>query len=182
MMIHLCSSSQTRALLLDNFGISYIQKSPNYDEEQISTACAKEFVSIASRGKLMASIEEFGLELPLLCADTVVASSDGEILRKPKDEADARRILDIQSGSSVWIISSLHYQKKEYLFSDLSTTTYQFAPFDREDMEAYIASGLWEGKAGACMVEGFCKKYIINVKGLESNAMGMQVEKLLPWL
>jgi hypothetical protein len=32
------------------------------------------------------------------------------------------------------------------------------------------------------MVEGFCKKYIINVKGLESNAMGMQVEKLLPWL
>ncbi|KIM13417.1 MAG: septum formation inhibitor Maf [Sulfurovum sp. FS08-3] len=181
-MIHLCSTSSTRALLLDNFGIEYIQQSPNYDEEQISTSCAKEFVYIASRGKLIASIKEFGLELPLLCADTVVASSDGEILRKAKDEMEARRILDIQSGSTISIISSVHYQKKEYLFSDISTTTYQFAPFDREDIEAYIASGLWEGKAGACMVEGFCKKYIISVKGLESTAMGMQVEKLLPWL
>jgi len=181
-MIHLCSSSETRAMLLDNFGIEYIQQSPDYDEEQITTTDAKEFVYIASKGKLKASIEEFGVELPLLCADTVIASSKGEILRKAKDEADARRILNIQSGSNISIISSLHYQKKEYLFSNISTTTYQFAPFEANDIEEYIDSGLWRGKAGACMVEGFCKKYILEVKGLESNAMGLQVEKLLPWL
>ena len=80
-------------MLLDNFGIEYIQQSPDYDEEQITTTDAKEFVYIASKGKLKASIEEFGVELPLLCADTVIASSKGEILRKAKDEADARRIL-----------------------------------------------------------------------------------------
>lgn len=181
-MIHLCSSSQTRALLLDNFDIEYIQQSPDYDEEQIRATDAKEFVYTASLGKLKASIKEFGLELPLLCADTVIASSDGEILRKAKDEADARRILSIQSSSNISIISSLHYQKREYLFTNISTTTYQFAPFEDDDMEEYIASGLWMGKAGACMVEGFCKKYILDVKGLESNAMGLQVEKLLPWL
>ncbi|MBN2824185.1 MAG: septum formation inhibitor Maf [Campylobacterales bacterium] len=181
-MIHLCSSSQTRALLLDNFGVKYIQQSPNYDEEQITTPKPIEFVYTASLGKLKASIKEFGLELPLLCADTVIASSDGEILRKAKDEDDARRILNIQSGSQLSIISSLHYQKKEYLFTNISTTTYEFAPFEQEDMDAYIKSGLWRGKAGACMVEGFCKKYIVRVQGLESNAMGLQVEKLLPWL
>jgi len=169
-------------MLLDNFGIEYIQQSPDYDEEQITTTDAKEFVYIASKGKLKASIEEFGMELPLLCADTVIASSQGEILRKAKDPDDARRILNIQSGSQICIISSLHYQTKEYLFSNISTTTYQFAPFETEDMEEYIESELWKGKAGACMVEGFCKKYILDVKGLESNAMGLQVEKLLPWL
>ncbi|MEA2029905.1 MAG: septum formation inhibitor Maf [Campylobacterota bacterium] len=181
-MIHLCSSSQTRTLLLDNFGIQYIQKSPDYDEEQITATDPIEFVYIASKGKLKASIEEFGMELPLLCADTVIASSEGKILRKARDADDARRILDIQSGSNISIISSLHYQKREYLFSNISTTTYQFAKFEADDMERYIQSRLWKGKAGACMVEGFCKKYILEVKGLESNAMGLQVEKLLPWL
>jgi len=181
-MIHLCSSSETRALLLDNFGVKYIQQSPDYDEEQITTTHAVEFVYTASLGKLKASIEAFGLELPLLCADTVIASNDGEILRKAKDEDDARRILNIQSGSKISIISSLHYQKREYLFTNISTTTYEFAPFEADDMNAYIDSGLWRGKAGACMVEGFCKKYILSVTGLESNAMGLQVEKLLPWL
>jgi septum formation protein len=181
-MIHLCSSSETRALLLDKFGVKYIQKSPNYDEEQISTLDPIKFVYTASVGKLKASIDEFGLDTPLLCADTVIASSQGEILRKAKDADDARRILNIQSGSQISIISSLHYQKREYLFANISTTTYEFAPFEPDDIESYIQSNLWQGKAGACMVEGFCKKYIRSVKGLESNAMGLQVEKLLPWL
>jgi len=38
------------------------------------------------------------------------------------------------------------------------------------------------GKAGACMVEGFCKKYIVKSEGLESCAMGLSVEKILPFL
>ncbi|MGC9351687.1 MAG: Maf family protein, partial [Sulfurovum sp.] len=54
--------------------------------------------------------------------------------------------------------------------------------FEREEMEAYLESGLWQGKAGGCMVEGFCKKYILEVDGFESTAMGLQVETLLPWL
>jgi septum formation protein len=64
----------------------------------------------------------------------------------------------------------------------ISDTKYQFADFVSDDLENYLASGEWQGKAGACMVEGFCKKYIKSVVGLESNAMGLQVEKLLPWL
>ncbi len=37
-------------------------------------------------------------------------------------------------------------------------------------------------KAGACMVEGFCKRYIKEVVGLESTAKGLSIEKLLPFL
>ena len=181
-MIHLASNSESRALLLKKFGIDFIQKSPNYDEDQITTTIAKDFVYIASKGKMEAAIKEFGLEIPLLCADSVIMADDGTVLRKARDVDDARRILKIQSSRAISIISSLHFRTKELLLVDTSATHYRFTAFEDEDMEAYLDSGLWRGKAGACMVEGFCKKYIKSVEGYESTAMGLQVEVLLPWL
>jgi len=182
MQICLCSQSESRALLLKHFGVDFIQKSVDYDEEQITTTIAKDFVYTASKGKLEAALREFGLDVPLLCADTVIVAQDGTILRKAKDVADARRILTLQSGSIISIISSLHYRSKTLAFSDISATHYHFLPFEKEDLEAYLESGLWRGKAGGCMVEGFCKKYIKSVDGYESTAMGLQVEVLLPWI
>jgi len=181
-MIHLASNSESRALLLNKFGIEFIQRSPEYDEDQITTTVAKDFVYTASKGKMEAAVREFGLEIPLLCADSVIMAEDGSILRKAKDLEDARRILKIQSGSTISIVSSLHYRTKELLLVDTSATHYHFDDFEEEDLEAYLESGLWRGKAGACMVEGFCKKYIKSVDGYESTAMGLQVEVLLPWL
>ena len=170
-MIHLASNSESRALLLNHFGIDFIQRSSEYDEEQITTKIAKDFVYIASKGKMEAAVKAFGLEIPLLCADSVIMAADGSILRKAKDVEDARRILNIQSGSTISIVSSLHFRTKEFLLVDTSATYYRFSKFEEEDLEAYLESGLWRGKAGACMVEGFCKKYIKSVDGYESTAM-----------
>ena len=180
--IHLASNSESRALLLRKFSIDFIQESPDYDEEQITTTVAKDFVYTASKGKLEAAIKEFGLDRALLCADTVIAADDGTILRKAKDIEDAKRILNIQSGSTISIISSLHYKSKTLAFSNISATHYYFSIFEEDDLERYLESGLWKGKAGGCMGEGFCKKYILSVDGYESTAMGLQVETLLPWL
>ena len=76
----------------------------------------------------------------------------------------------------------LHFQKSNILFTDISATHYQFDLFGQDDLDNYLQSKLWQGKAGACMVEGFCKKYIRSVDGYESTAMGLQVERLLPWI
>jgi septum formation protein len=57
-----------------------------------------------------------------------------------------------------------------------------FDTFDTQDLERYLESGEWRGKAGACMVEGFCKPYIKEVKGYESTAMGLSVEVLQAFL
>lgn len=181
-MLILCSSSPSRALLLERFGIVFTQKSVEYDEEQIQAKLAKDFVYTASKGKLTSAIKAFGLEIPLLCADTVIASSDGSILRKPKNKEDAKRILSLQSGSTISIISSAHYQSKTQAFSNISATHYHFDTFEAKDLDAYLESNLWQGKAGGCMVEGFCKQYIKSVDGFESTAMGLQVEVLLGWL
>ena len=181
-MIHLASNSTSRALLLNNFNIPFIQQAPTYDEETINTTNAKDFAYIASKGKLEAAIKEFGLDTPLLTADSVVLSSDGSLLRKPKDRADAKRILELQSGSSMAIISAMHYKTKNFYLSDVSATYYNFSTFETDDLDEYLESKLWDGKAGGCMVEGFCKKYIESVHGYESTAMGLSVEKLIPWL
>ena len=181
-MIHLASNSTSRALLLNRFNIDFIQRAPHYDEETIETKNAKDFAYIASKGKLESAIKEFGLETPLLTADSVILSADGELLRKPKGVEDAKRILELQSGSSMAIISAMHYKTKTFYLSDVSATYYHFEPFNPSDLEAYLESNLLDGKACGCMVEGFCKKYIKSVQGNESTAMGLNVERLLGWI
>jgi len=180
-MLLLGSSSQTRAKILKNHGIAFKQIGCDFDEDALTYTLPKDFVYHAAMGKMHACESCFGLELPILCADTVV-TAHGKILRKAKDEADARQILKMQSGSDVAIITCMVYKSKNKMFIDLSHTIYTFAPFDETDLEKYIESGEWRGKAGACMVEGFCKPYIKSVIGYESCAMGLTVEKLEPWL
>ena len=181
-MIHLASNSQSRALLLNKFNIEFKQKAPTYNEEQIKTKSAKDFAYIASLGKLEAAIKEFGLETPLLTADSVILSANGELLRKPKNVDDAKRILELQSNSSIAIISAMHYKTKSFYMTDVSATYYNFSAFETDDLDEYLESNLWSGKAGGCMVEGFCKKYIKSVQGYESTAMGLSVERLLGWI
>lgn len=179
--IVLASSSVTRAQLLDKFGIPFIQRDAGFDEEQLSIQNPAHFVYHATKGKMQSYLEKYALDMPVLCADTVV-TANGQILRKAKDRADARRILELQSGNTVSILTCMIYKSVSCELIDLATTDYRFAPFKKEDLEAYLKSNEWQGKAGACMVEGFCKSYIQKVKGLESTAMGLSVERLLPFL
>ncbi len=180
-MIVLASNSISRAKILEDAGVAFRQKGCDFDEESIIASCPKNFVYQATMGKYRACKEELGLKTPILVADTVVTSY-GEILRKARDREDARRILQLQSGSVTSIITCMIYESKELFFLDISSTDYLFDTFPLEALEEYLDSGEWKGKAGACMVEGFCKPYIKSVKGLESNAMGLGIEKLLPFI
>lgn len=177
-MIRLASASQTRAELLQNAGIAFIQESIDFDEDAIVATCPKNFVYQATLGKYKVNKERFGIEdYPLLVADTVVTSQN-QILRKAKCLDDARNILMTQSGNVTSIITCMIYESSKQKILDISTTQYYFAPFDLDDVERYLQSGEWRGKAGACMVEGFCKPYIVQVRGFESTAMGLCVEIL----
>ena len=176
-MLILCSSSKTRAKLLKEAGIKFIQKSCNFDEEQIKSNDPYEFVTIASLGKFKECIKCFRDE-DIISADTVV--TDGKkILRKAKDKNEARKILLAQSGKEIKIITAMWVRFKGQIFGRVDETIYEFEEFDKDDIKRYLDSNEWMGKAGACMVEGFCKKYIKNVKGYESTAMGLCVEELL---
>jgi len=177
-MLRLCSSSQTRSMLLTNAGVSFKQESVDFDEEAIIASSPKNFVYQATVGKYNANVAAFGYEdMPLVVADTVV-TSQGLILRKAKCVDEARNILMTQSGNITSIITCMIYQSKNKKVIDISKTDYLFSAFDRDDLDTYLESGEWRGKAGACMVEGFCKSYIKEVRGFESTAMGLSVEVL----
>ena len=181
-MIRLGSKSPTRALILKNFGISFIQNGGEFDEDSITTTNPKSFCYEATKGKFKELYKKYRIEdMPLLVADSVV-TTNGELLRKAKDEDDARRMLELQSGNETSVITCMIYKSKTKELVDISITTYQFKKFDELDVEDYIKSGECFGKAGAIMVEGFCKPYIKEFIGYESCAMGLTVEKLLMYL
>ena len=180
-MLILASASPTRAAILRAHGIAFEQRPTAADEEIIRAESPKSFVYQATRLKMQHALEELGSERKILCADTVVTAQN-TILRKAASLEEARKTLLTQSGRETTILTCTIYHAPELDFIDLSATVYDFAPFDEADMERYLASGEWAGKAGACMVEGFCQPYIRNVRGLESCAMGLTVEKLIPFL
>jgi septum formation protein len=174
--IILCSSSPTRAKLLKEAGIPFRQFAPQFNEEKIATSDGYRFVVEASYGKLKSCLEKFPNRI-VVSADTIV--TDGrEILRKAKNREEAREILLKQSGNQIKIVTGMWVSKSGHLFGRVEETIYQFAPFDPEDLEEFLESEEWKGKAGACIVEGFCGKYIQWVKGYQSTAMGLPVEEL----
>ena len=177
-LIRLGSNSPTRAKILEENNIDFVQNGGSFDEDSIKTTNPKSFVYEATLGKYHELIKKYGYEkMPLLVADSVV-TSNGELLRKAKDEKEARRMLKLQSGNETSVITCMIYKSKEIELIDISITTYQFKKFNENEIEQYIKSGECFGKAGAIMVEGFCKPYIKSVKGYESTAMGLCVEKL----
>jgi len=177
-LLRLGSNSPTRALLLNNANITFIQNGGSFDEDSIKTTNPKSFCYEATKGKFDELYKKYGVEdMPLLVADSVV-TANGELLRKAKDENDARRMLKLQSGNETSVITCMIYKSKSKEIIDISITTYKFEEFKEKDLEEYINSKECFGKAGAIMVEGFCKPYIKSVKGYESTAMGLCVEKL----
>ena len=180
-MIRLGSNSTTRAQILRSYNIEFIQNGSDFDEDTILTKDPKSFVYQATFGKYNDCLQKYGYDIPLLVADTVI-TAQGKLLRKAKDARDAKEILHLQSGNRVSIITCMIYKSKEQQLIDISYTDYKFSEFEEDDLNIYLDSNEWIGKAGACMVEGFCKKYIQEVKGYESCAMGLTIEKLLPFL
>lgn len=181
-MIRLGSNSPTRAMLLKNANIEFIQDGGSFDEDSITTINPKSFVFEATIGKYNELFKKFGInDMPLLVADSVVTSKN-LLLRKAKNDEDARRMLELQSGNQTSVITCMIYHSKNKKVIDISSTTYNFHKFNNKDIEDYIRSGECFGKAGAIMVEGFCKPYIKEVKGFESTAMGLCIEKLKTYL
>lgn len=177
-MLRLGSNSPTRALILKNFGIDFIQNGGDFDEDSIKTTNPKSFCYEATKGKFNELYNKYGIEdMPLLVADSVV-TCEGKLLRKAKDLNDAKTMLELQSENITSVITCMIYKSKVKEIIDISVTTYEFKKFDKNHIDEYLSSGECFGKAGAIMVEGFCKPYIKKVVGYESTAMGLCAEKL----
>mgnify|MGYP000971027288 CR=1 FL=1 len=109
----------------------------------------------------------------VLAADTVVACGR-RILPKAEDERTARRCLDLLSGRRHRVHGGLCLVTPEgRAHTRLVTTSVTFKRLDHAEVEAYIASGEWHGKAGGYAIQGLAALYVRQVLGSYSNVVGL---------
>lgn len=118
----------------------------------------------------------------VLGCDTVVECA-GQILGKPTDEGDARRILRLLRGREHRVFSGLCLWKKPNGQPDVrvDVTRLQMSLLDDEQLDAYLATGAWEGKAGAFGYQDQLG-WVQILEGSESNVVGLPMELLAAML
>lgn len=180
-MINLVSTSPTRAKLLKESGFCF--KQIKFDFNEIDTRetppYLKPYKIVMQKQHQYRQFDKKSQNL--LFADTLVLVGD-IVLKKPKDELEAIKMLSLQSGNKVSISTAMIFLGKELNFWNLSLTTYEFYKFDQDELHNYITSGGYKGKAGGMSIEGFNKKYIKSQSGNTSTAMGLNIEILRRYL
>lgn len=118
-----------------------------------------------------------GNTILILAADTTVVL-DGEILGKPADDADARRMLRRLSGRTHEVITGvalLGLPEGTLRLAD-ETTLVTFAQLSDAEIETYVATGETMDKAGAYAIQGGAARFVTRVEGSYSNVVGLPVE------
>jgi len=114
-------------------------------------------------------------EQTVLAADTAVVI-DGEILSKPIDEADAKRMLRMLSGRTHEVLTAVCvFHPGQIVDTRVETTTVEFAPLSDLEIEWYVASGECMDKAGAYAVQGLASRFVTRVDGSYSNVVGLPI-------
>ncbi len=111
----------------------------------------------------------------ILGADTVVACGQ-RLMDKPKDEADARRILSLLSGRRHKVYGGLCViDEKGKSRTRVCETTVSFHRLSVGDIDAYIKTNDWEGKAGGYAIQGLAATYAKFISGSHSNIIGLSL-------
>jgi septum formation protein len=112
-----------------------------------------------------------------LGADTVVAGA-GWLLGKPRDAADARRMLSLQAGRASDVITGVCLVRVgsavQRLFHSVVTRVWMRS--DPAALESYLQSGDWQGKAGAYGIQDVGDRLVERLEGSFSNVVGLPVE------
>ena len=186
--IYLASQSPRRRQLLEQIGVAHELLLPNAqgdiaeDAEAIEIERANEsprdYVQRVTAGKLDAAIARHArrglVEAPILCSDTTVALGP-QILGKPAEAQDAKRILSLLSGAEHEVLTAVALQSGQRRLQALSVSIVRFAPMTTAQIDAYIASGEPMGKAGAYGVQGAAAAHIAEIRGSYSAIMGLPV-------
>ena len=109
----------------------------------------------------------------VLSGDTVVALGR-RILPKAEDEATARSCLALLSGRRHRVLSAVALKAPDGALRErLSETIVRFKPLSADEMDAHIASGEWQGKAGGYAIQGSAEGLIAWIAGSHSGVVGL---------
>jgi septum formation protein len=171
-MLVLASQSPRRAEILRQAGIPFVVRTAPVDETPLPGEKPEDYVRRLAGWKTLAV--PAAPDETVLGADTTVVI-DGQMLGKPADASDARRMLELLSGRRHEVLTGICLKRGAGIIRDGASTSVWFAPLCAREIEAYAASGEPMDKAGAYAIQGLASKFIERLEGCYFNVVGLPV-------
>jgi septum formation protein len=177
----LASNSPRRAEILGFVGWEFEKRVADIDESILPGENAADYVERLSREKALAVADQIENGLVLGADTTVVLASetDGQIIGKPVDEEDARRMLRLLSGNWHQVFTGVSLVKVENGEKDIRTarqeTGVKFAELDEAAIDWLVEHGSPLDKAGAYAVQAQAALFIEKIEGDYWNVVGLPV-------
>ncbi len=178
----LASASPRRLALLHQVGIAPDAVAPaDLDEAPRPRELPADYVRRVARDKAAAVAPRHGGAF-VLAADTVVALGR-RILPKAEDEATARDCLRRLSGRRHRVLGAVVVVAPDGRRAErLVATTVSFKRLTAAEIEVYVASGEWRGKAGGYAIQGRAAAFIPRINGSYPNVVGLPLAETLALL
>ncbi|WP_406720357.1 Maf family protein [Thioclava litoralis] len=171
MKLILGSASPRRRELLDQLGlVPDAVRAPDIDETPRKNERPRDYVARMAREKAMAL--DLAADEVILCADTTVTCGR-RILGKPEDAAEAAEFLFMLSGRRHHVLTAVAVRGAFGIRERLVDTVVKFRPLSNEDVNAYLASGEWQGKAGGYAIQGLGGAFIPWIQGSYTGVVGL---------
>jgi septum formation protein len=174
----LASASPRRAELLRAAGYAFEIGAVDIDERVRRGETTSDYVRRLAEEKSARALQTFdGRFDAILAADTAVVV-DGEILGKPLDDHDSRRMLRLLSGREHEVLTGVSVRTSTAEVGAVERTAVVFARLSDEDIDWYVASGEGKDKAGGYAIQGLASRFIPRIAGSYSNVVGLPVARV----
>jgi septum formation protein len=173
----LASRSPQRKAILEQLGIPFEVVPPRYEEQVPEIADAVEVVRENAQAKARSVADEAGGR-PVLGVDTEVVLQ-GLIFGKPADASEAEQMLEELSGKTHVVLSGLCLLTTGWEVVEDEGTRVTFRELTPRDLAAYIATGEWEGRAGAYAIQGRGAALVSGIEGDYLNVVGLPAALLV---
>jgi septum formation protein len=170
----LASASPRRQRLLADLGLRFEVRPPEADETPLPGEAPETMVERLARDKALTRLDPGEV---VLAADTTVAI-DGEILGKPLDPADARRMLGVIAGREHEVFTGVAAATRDAagaprLAVRVARTRVRMRPLTAEEIADYVASGEPLDKAGAYAIQEHGSLLVDSIDGNFTNVVGL---------
>lgn len=173
----LASTSPQRRAILAQIGIPFEVVAPRYEEHDPPGADPVELVREHARGKARSAAGGAG-DRPVLGVDTAVVCA-GRVYGKPADAEEATAMLAALGGRVHEVVSGLCLAGPGWEEVGHEVTCVAFRPLAARDIAAYVASGEWEGRAGAYAIQGLGASLVERIEGDYLNVVGLPAALLV---
>lgn len=174
----LASASPQRKQLLTSLGLPFEVVPSQVDEEAHAerdpAARSQELACLKARDVHARFPDRF-----VIGCDTLVVTPHGDLLEKPRDEAEARRMLKSQSNGVSVVHSGLCVIDPDAAeHRGISTSLVRFRDLSDADIDWWLSTRLWEGRSGGFQIDGPGQLMVRHLEGDFTGVVGLPVYEL----